>query len=313
MPLMLANGLKLEVETFGNPSHPTVLLIMGLGMQLVAWPDSFCQALVDADFHVVRFDNRDVGLSEKMENLKSVSLPLAAMRYFLHLPVSAPYLIDAMAADSIGVLDALGIESAHMVGVSMGGMIAQSATANYPKRCLSLTSIMASSGDRRLPHASLKVAHLIMSRPRRHATLEELTNHLVTLFQTIGSPGFPTPVAMMRERLTATLKRNYHPAGTARQLLAIAASGDRSAQLRTISKPSLIIHGDSDPLVRVKHGIDCARKIPQATLKIVPGMGHDLAPGLLPILLDAIVLHLRDVGSRVSGPIGRIGEQSSLR
>jgi len=301
MTSIIANGLKIEVETMGNPADPAVLLIMGLGMQLVAWPEPFCQALVDAGFHVVRFDNRDVGLSEKIGARKKANLPLAAMRYFLHLPVRAPYLIDAMAADSVGVLDALGIKQAHFVGVSLGGMIAQTAAANYPKRCLSLTSIMASSGDRRLPNAKLKVTRLMLSRPPARASVEQLTDHLVRLFEAIGSPGFPTPPALLRERLSGGLRRGYHPQGTVQQLLAIVASGDRSAQLRTIAKPTLILHGDSDPLVRVDHGIDCARKIPRAQLKIVPGMGHDLAPGLLPILSDALVGHFRASGAAPSG------------
>jgi len=301
MTSIIANGLKIEVETMGNPADPAVLLIMGLGMQLVAWPEPFCQALVDAGFHVVRFDNRDVGLSEKIAARKKANLPLAAMRYFLRLPVRAPYLIDAMAADSVGVLDALGIKAAHFVGVSLGGMIAQTAAANYPKRCLSLTSIMASSGDRRLPNAKLKVARLMLSRPPARASVEQLTDHLVRLFEAIGSPGFPTPRALLRERLSGGLRRGYHPQGTLQQLLAIVASGDRSAQLRTIAKPTLILHGDSDPLVRVDHGIDCARKIPRAQLKIVPGMGHDLAPGLLPILSDALVGHFRASGAAPSG------------
>ncbi len=293
MPTIIANDLKLEVEILGNRSDPAVLLIMGLGMQLVAWPDVFCLALVAAGFQVVRFDNRDAGLSEKMATGKPLNLPLEAVRYLLHLPVSAPYRIDAMAADSIGVLDALGIEAAHLVGVSLGGMIAQTVAAHYPQRCLSLTSIMSSSGDRRLPHASLKVIRLILCRPQSGASLEVLTDRLLEVFLTIGSPGFPTPIPEMRERLSAMLQRGYDPAGAARQLLAIAASGDRSAQLRLITRPTLIVHGDSDPLIRVEHGIDCAQKIPHAKLKIIPGMGHDLAPGLLPILLESLIAHLR--------------------
>jgi proline iminopeptidase len=301
MPTVVANGLKIEVETRGNPADPAVLLIMGLGMQLVAWPEPFCQALVDAGFHVILFDNRDVGLSEKISTKDKPSLPLAAMRYFLHLPVRAPYLLDAMAADSVGVLDALGIRAAHVVGVSLGGMIAQTVAANYPERCLSLTCIMASSGDRRLPNARLRVTRLMLSRPPPGGSVDKLTEHLVRLFEAIGSPGFPTPQALMRERLSAGLRRGYYPPGTVRQLLAIVASGDRSAQLKTINRPTLVLHGDADPLVRVSHGIDCARKIPGARLKIIPGMGHDLAPGLLPILSDALVGHFRASGGAPSG------------
>lgn len=305
MPTVIANGLKIEVETMGDPAAPAVLLIMGLGMQLVAWPEPFCQALADAGFHVIRFDNRDAGLSDKIATPRAANLPLAMLRYFLHLPVRAPYLIDAMAADSVGVLDALDIKAAHFVGVSLGGMIAQTAAANYPKRCLSLTSIMASSGDRRLPHARLRVLRRLLSRPPPRASIEALTDHLVGLFEAIGSPGFPTPPAALRERISAGLRRGYDPQGTIRQMLAIAASGDRSAQLRTIGKLTLVVHGDADPLVRVSHGVDTARKIPRAELKIVPGMGHDLAPGLWPILLEAVIGHLRAAGDAPSGHSGR--------
>ena len=293
MPKVLANGLQIEVETSGDPSAPAVMLIMGLGMQLVAWPDEFCRYLVDAGFYVIRFDNRDVGLSDKVSVDAPANLSLAALRYFLHLPVSAPYRIDAMAADSIGVLDALGVKAAHLVGASLGGMIAQTAAANYPKRCLSLTSIMSSSGDRHLPNASWKATRLLLSRPPANASVDQLADHLVRVFKVIGSPGFPAPPTMMHERLSAAITRGYHPEGTARQLLAIMASGDRSALLRTIGKPALIVHGDSDQLVPVEHGIDCARKIPGAKLQIIPGMGHDLAPGLLPILAEALIGHFR--------------------
>ena len=293
MPRVMANGLQIEVQSLGSPADPAVLLIMGLGMQLVAWPDEFCNALVAAGFRVIRFDNRDVGLSEKIDSDLRVNLPLATLRYFLRLPVRAPYSLEAMAADSIGVLDSLGIEAAHLVGASLGGMIAQTVAANYPKRCLSLTSIMSSSGDRRLPTASLKVTRMMLSRPRKNAPPEVLAEHFVRLFQAIGSPGYPVPPAQLRERLNVGLRRSYHPLGTARQLLAVIASGDRSAQLRTIGKPTLVVHGAADPLIPLKHGIDCARKIPGAELKIIEGMGHDLAPGLLPILSQALIAHLR--------------------
>jgi pimeloyl-ACP methyl ester carboxylesterase len=293
VPKVTANGLQIEVETQGNPSDPAVMLIMGLGMQLVAWPDEFCQNLVDAGYYVIRFDNRDVGLSEKINDGRKPNLPLAMIRYVLHLPVSAPYLIDAMAADAIGVLDALNIREAHLVGASLGGMIAQSMAANYPKRCLSLTSIMSSSGDRRLPNASWRATKLLMVRPPANATVDQLADHLMRVFEVIGSPGFPASPKMFRDRLSAAITRGYCPEGFMRQLLAVLASGDRSATLKTIGKPTLVIHGDSDQLVPVAHGIDSARKIPGAKLKIIPGMGHDLAPGLIPIISEALVAHLR--------------------
>jgi len=288
-----ANGLQIEVETQGDPSNPAVMLIMGLGMQLVAWPDELCQVLVDAGYYVIRFDNRDVGLSEKIETGTPPNLPLAMTRYFLHLPLSAPYLIDAMAADSIGVLDALGIKKAHLVGASLGGMIAQMMAANYPKRCLSLTSIMSSSGARGLPYSSWKATRLLLVRPPANASVDQLADHLVRVFDVIGSPGFPASPKMFRDRLSAALRRGYCPDGFARQLLAILATGDRSAMLKMIGKPTLVIHGDCDQLVPVAHGIDTARKIPGAAVKIIPGMGHDLAPGLIPIISEALVAHFR--------------------
>lgn len=294
LPQVTANGLKFEVESLGDPNDPAVLLIMGLGMQMVSWPLEFCHTLIAAGYRVIRFDNRDIGLSEKIDGERSLSFPMAALRYFLRLPVSAPYRIETMADDTVAILDALGIKAAHLVGASMGGMIAQTIASKYPERCLSLTSIMSSSGDRRLPGSSLRVTRMSMGRPARNAPFERIVEHYVKLFQVIGSPGFPTPVELMRTRMSANLKRSYHPSGTARQLLAIVASGDRSASLKAITRPTLVIHGDKDPLVPVAHGIDCARKIPNAELKIIPGMGHDLAPGLLPILSEAVIKHVRN-------------------
>lgn len=293
MTQISANGLQLEVETLGDRSHPAVLLIMGLGMQLVAWPEEFCRALVDAGFFVIRFDNRDSGLSEKLDGAAKASISWAVLRYFLRLPVRAPYTLEDMADDSVAILDALGIDAAHIVGVSLGGMIAQALAIGHPERCLSLTSIMSSSGDRRLPPSSMKVTRMLLVRPARDAPLDALLDHYMEFFRTVGSPGFPTPEPLMRERLGIGLRRCYHPAGVERQLLAIAASDDRSAALKTMTKPTLIIHGNADPFVRVAHGIDCARKIPGATLKVIPGMGHDLAPGLVPIVSEALLAHLR--------------------
>jgi len=296
VPLLSANGLQLEVETQGDPTHPAVLLIMGLGMQLVAWPDELCQGLVDAGFFVIRFDNRDTGLSEKMENAVRTSFPLAALRYALRLRINAAYTLDDMAADSVGVLDALGVGAAHIVGASLGGMIAQAVAARYPERCLSLTSIMSSSGDRSLPTSSLNVTRMLLVRPGRNASIETLLDHYVEFFRAVGSPEYPATEAYMRERLGIGLRRNYYPVGVGRQLLVMAASGDRSASLKTISTRTLVIHGEADPFVRVAHGIDCARKIPGAKLQVVRGMGHDLAPGLLPILAEALVAHLQASG-----------------
>lgn len=290
MPLIQANGIDIEVERFGDPSRPAVLLIMGLGMQLVAWPLEFCTALADAGYHVVRFDNRDIGLSSKWQG-RHTGIALAALRFWMRLPVNAPYRIETMAADSIGILDTLGIRRAHIVGVSMGGMIAQTLAARHPDRVSSLASIMSTSGSRHLPNPSLGVLRLMLARPPARSRFDRQVSHFVRLFQAIGSPGFPIPPEQMRDRIAHGLRRSYHPAGTARQLLAIAASGDRSSDLRSIVCPTLVIHGNADRLVPLAHGIDSARKIKGAQLRVVEGMGHDLAPGLVPILVEELLTH----------------------
>ena len=298
MPQIVANGLKFEVESLGREQDPAVVLIMGLGMQLTSWPLELCQPLVDHGYRVIRFDNRDIGLSEKLNGKRGQSFALAAFRHALHLHVDAPYRVETMAEDTVAIMDALGVSAAHLVGASMGGMIGQCVAAAHPERTLSLTSIMSTSGARHLPKASLRIAHHSLSRPKANASRERIVEHYVKLFQLIGSPGFPTPEEILRERMAANLARSYHPAGTMRQLLAIVASGDRSDCLGKIRAPTLVIHGEADPLVPVAHGKDTAAKIPGASLQIVPGMGHDLAPTLVPILTEAVLGHIGSVGER---------------
>lgn len=305
MPRLIANGIEIEVESFGRKADPAVLLIMGLGMQMLAWPDVLCHSLAKSGYRVIRFDNRDVGLSQRLSDSARVSLPLAAMRYLMHLPVAAPYTLETMAEDTVGVLDALGIERAHLVGASLGGMVAQSAAARHPDRVLSLVSIMSSSGDRRLPTAQLKILRLMLSRPKDGSDREAWIRHYVRLFQAIGSPGFPTPPELLEARVRSFVERSHYPAGTLRQILAIIASGDRSAQLGRITAPTLVLHGKADPLVPVAHGVDCARKIPGARLELVAGMGHDLAHGLLPMLQKQLLDHFIRVASVQEHMVGR--------
>jgi pimeloyl-ACP methyl ester carboxylesterase len=297
MPLVSANGLQLEVESFGDPAHPAVLLVMGLGMQLTAWPEPLVEALVAAGYRVVRFDNRDIGLSQQIES-PPVNVPRAFLRYALRLPIDAPYRVQDMAQDALGVLDALGIERAHLVGASMGGMIVQNLAASAPQRVLSLLSIMSTSGDRRLPWSDLRVLRQLLARPPRNAPFDALVEHYVRLFRALSGPGFPITDEQLRARLQRSLRRSFKPAGTVRQLLAIAASGDRSAQLARIACPTLVLHGDADPLVPLAHGRDCARKIPGAKIEVVPGMGHDLPPSLIPLLTERMLAHLGGAGVR---------------
>jgi pimeloyl-ACP methyl ester carboxylesterase len=294
MTAVAANGISIEYESLGDPSAPPILLIMGLGMQLVAWPDAFCQGLVERGFRVIRFDNRDCGLSSKIRVRRQPNLVAALVAAWLRLPVRAPYGLDAMAADAVGLLDALGVRCAHVVGVSMGGMIAQVIAATYPDRVLSLTSIMSSSGSRKVSQPRPDAKRALLSKPRDPGDPESVIDHLVGVFGIIGSPGFPSKREELREQLARNVRRGYSPAGVTRQLVAIIASGDRRNLLRKVAAPTLIIHGAEDPLVPVEAGRDTARHIAGAKLMVIDGMGHDLPPTLLPILVEAIAAHCHD-------------------
>jgi proline iminopeptidase len=298
MPAVTANGITVEYESLGDPEAPPILLIMGLGMQLIAWPDAFCQGLVERGFRVIRFDNRDCGLSSKIRVRRQPNIMAALAAAWLRLPVRAPYTLDAMAADTVGLLDALGVPRAHVVGLSMGGMIAQLVAATYPERVLSLTSIMSSSGSRKVSQPRPAAKRAILSKPGNPDDPDSVIEHLAGVFGVIGSPGFPTDRRELREQLARIVRRGYYPAGVTRQLVAIIASGDRRASLRKITAPTLVIHGAEDPLVPVEAGRDTARHIEGAKLMVIEGMGHDLAPGLLPILVDAIAAHCRDTDLR---------------
>jgi pimeloyl-ACP methyl ester carboxylesterase len=291
MTAIAANGITIEYESLGDPSAPPILLIMGLGMQLVAWPDAFCQGLVEQGFRVIRFDNRDCGLSSKIRVRRQPNLVAALAAAWLRLPVRAPYTLDAMAADTVGVLDALGVRRAHVVGLSMGGMIAQVVAATFPERVLSLTSIMSSSGSRKVSKPRPDAKRALLSKPRDPDDPRSVVDHLVGVFGVIGSPAFPTDHEDLREQFSRYVRRGYHPAGVTRQLVAIIASGDRRKMLRKITAPTLVIHGAEDPLVPVEAGRDTARHIEGAKLMVIGGMGHDLAPGLVPIMVEAIAAH----------------------
>jgi proline iminopeptidase len=302
MTAIAANGITIEYESLGDPAAPPILLIMGLGMQLVAWPDAFCTGLLDRGFRVIRFDNRDCGMSSKIRVRRQPNLLAALAAAWLRLPVRAPYTLDAMAADAVGLLDALAVPRAHVVGVSMGGMIAQVIAATCPERVLTLTSIMSSSGNRKVLQPRPDAKRALLSKPKDPDNAESVVDHLVRLFGIIGSPAFPTDRESLREQLSRNVRRGYHPAGVTRQLVAIVASGDRRRMLRKITAPTLVIHGADDPLVPVEAGRDTVRHIEGAKLMVIDGMGHDLAPGLVPILVEAIAAHCqgqgREEGSR---------------
>jgi len=276
-----ANGIAIEVDDQGPANGEPLLLIMGLGMQLVAWPDELVQMLVSRGFRVIRFDNRDIGLSQHFDPLGVPSMAWAGMRWALHLPVHSPYTLGDMAADALGVLDALGLQSAHVCGASMGGMIAQHLAAEHPQRLRSLTLMMTTSGARGLPQPSAAVRRALIRRPAG-ADPALVAEHLQWLLGIIGSPAYRPDPEWLRRRLLQSVQRSWHPAGTARQLLAVIADGDRTPLLARIQAPTRVVHGRDDPLVPVAAGLELARSIGAAVPDIVPGMGHDLPLQLLP-------------------------------
>eukprot|EP01136_Pigoraptor_vietnamica_P027660 Opistho-1_new@84210 len=270
-----ANGIALEVDDHGPASGEPLLLIMGLGMQLVAWPDGFVQRLVAQGFRVIRFDNRDIGLSQRFDELGVPNVAVAAMQHLFHWPLKSPYSLADMARDAVGVLDALGIAKAHVCGASMGGMIAQHLGFSHADRVKSLSLMMTSSGARSLPGPTMKVRSALLSKPEDPKSVDSIVAHYVKLYGLIGSPGYPTPEPQLRERITATVRRSHRPKGVARQLVAIAADSERAGRIDEIRAPTLVIHGDADPLVPVAAGHELARRIPGARLDLVAGMGHD--------------------------------------
>ena len=282
-----ANGIDLAYEQFGDSADPVILLIMGLGTQMTGWPDSFCTGLAARGYRVIRFDNRDIGLSQKMDTLPTPSLLKVMLFARLRLPLALPYTLDDMANDAVALLDALNIESAHLVGASMGGMIAQLVAGHFPLRVLSLTSIMSTSGRKSLPGPDRKVALHMLRRPVA-ADAQSMHEYAMRTWRLIGSPAYPPTDEALSEKLSRSYKRSYYPAGHSRQMVAIMAGGDRVAVLKTIVAPTLVIHGRADPLVPVSGGIDTAQLIPGAKLELIEGMGHDLPDELIPRFLELI-------------------------
>lgn len=299
MPQLSANGLRIEYETFGDASSPALLLIMGLGGQMIQWPDEFCAALAAGGYYVIRYDNRDVGLSTRLGHAGKPRLMRAGLLSTLRLPVRAPYTLEDMAADALGVLDALQLRQAHLVGVSMGGMIAQIVAARHGGRVRSLVSIMSTSGNPRLPGPSWRIKLRMVKRPER-LDRESLIEYSMQTWRLIGSPGFPTEPGVLRARVERAYDRAVYPQGLARQTLAILASGSRVPLLGRITAPTLVIHGDCDPLVPVAAAYDQVRHIPGARAEIIAGMGHDLPPSLLPRLQTLILQHCAEASVATS-------------
>ena len=293
MPQVSANDITIEYESFGEPSNPTILLIMGLGMQLIAWPEQFCVELASRGYRVIRYDNRDTGFSTKFDGANTPSVVSLIFRSMLRLPIRVPYTLRDMADDAVGLLDALEVDSAHIVGASMGGMIAQNVAASHPRRVRSLTSIMSTSGHRSLPGADPLVSrHIFRTRPTGNDR-EAVIAHNMRTVELIGSPAYPVDADTRREMVSISFDRCYFPSGFARHVAAIIKDGDRRSRLSTITAPTLVIHGREDPLVPLAGGIDTANHVPGAALEIIDGMGHNFPVELWPRMIGLIADHAR--------------------
>ena len=289
MARVQANGIELEYDSFGSPKGRPLLLIMGLGGQMIMWDEGFCEALAARGHYVVRFDNRDVGLSTKLGAAGVPNVMELMMRGAAGSAPQVPYTLDDMADDAAGLLDALGLDTVHVCGVSMGGMIAQTVAIRHGGRLRSLVSIMSSTGDPSLPPARPEAMAVLMSPPP--ADRASSLDAAVRTWHTIGSPGFPFDEEKIRERAGRLYDRSFYPEGTARQLAAILAHGSRAEKLRDVTAPTLVIHGADDPLVPLAGGRHTAEAIPGAELLVIPGMGHDLPEGAWATLVGAISEH----------------------
>jgi pimeloyl-ACP methyl ester carboxylesterase len=282
-----ANGIEIEYETAGKSSDPALLLVMGLGAQLTIWPDALFEGLARQGFHVIRYDNRDTGLSTDFASWGVADVPAALRKAMQGGKVEAPYLLKDMAADAVGLLDALGIERAHMVGASMGGMIVQIVAAQYAERTRSMVSIYSTSGRPGLPQGKPEALAMLGSQPEG-TSREARVEHGIKLRRTIGSPAYPMPDAELRALVERNVDRRYYPEGVGRQYLAVMASGDRVEMLKTVKAPTLVLHGEEDPLLPVECGRDVARLVPGAKIETWPGWGHDFPSALIPTLVDRI-------------------------
>jgi pimeloyl-ACP methyl ester carboxylesterase len=291
MPNIRANGIDIFYEESGKPDAPVILLVMGLGAQMIAWPDEFIQGLVGKGFRVIHYDNRDVGMSQRMEGAVAPNLVWTMLKARIGLPVNVPYTLTDMAADGIGLLDALGIKKAHVVGASMGGMIVQLMAANHAERTLSMTSIMSSSGKPGLPGARADIQRRFMVKRSPDASRDEAVAFGTELVSSFSYPDPARPANAHAEMTAKAFDRGYYPVGTRRQLLAIIADGSRVERLKKIAVPTLVVHGGADPLVPKEGSEDIARHIPGARLEIIEDMAHDLPPSQVGRMVDLIADH----------------------
>lgn len=288
MPQIKANGIDIEYESFGPEDREAVLLIMGFSAQLTMWPVELCDEIVRRGYRVIRYDNRDVGLSSKLADKGIPDMEKLFGALMTGASVDAPYSLDDMAADAAGLLDALGIDRAHIVGASMGGMIAQLVAANHPDKTLSLTSIMSTTGNPELPQGTPEAMGALLAPAPAPDDIEAIVARGINTWKTIGSPGYPTDDATLRQWVMRDAKRSFYPEGVTRQFAAIVSNGDRRPKLKNIKVPTVVLHGADDPLVRPDGARDTAASIAGAELRLIPGMGHDFPLALVPVFADAI-------------------------
>ena len=297
MPKASANNIRIEYETFGAPSSPPILLIIGLGGHLIYWDEQFCRRLAEAGLYVIRFDNRDAGLSTKFDAAGVPDMMDVIGKLMSGQKVAPAYTIEDMAADAVGLLDALSIEKAHICGMSMGGMIAQSLAIHYPGRVLSLISIYSTTGNPHLPQPKPEVMGLLLTPPPQER--EPFIQHELNVFRAITGPRFGFDEEWVRNLMAREYDRDFYPQGTARQLVAILTQSNRKTALQGVRVPTLIIHGDADPLVSVEAGKDTAEAVPRAELKVIEGMGHDLPHGEAWVqIAKDIIAHTKKAGAK---------------
>ncbi|BFM17225.1 alpha/beta hydrolase [Maricurvus nonylphenolicus] len=286
------SGIRLAYETFGDKDNPAILLIHGLGTQMIGWPESLCHQLADLGFYIIRFDNRDVGKSSNLISLGKPSLVRIGIATSLGRPANTPYTVRHMAQDTVALMDFLQVDKAHIVGASMGGMIAQWMGIAYPQRVASLTLMMTSSGRKGLPGPNLKVRMALLGNPSP-SDRQACINQGVKVWKKLAGKSYPSTEAEVTHFVTRSVDRGYNPLGIMRQLSAIMADSERCARLREIDRPTLVIHGDDDPMLPLPNGIDLWHRVPNAQMEVIEGWGHDLPVGVIPRLVNLIFEHIR--------------------
>ena len=291
MPHVTANGIKIAYETYGSDDGPTVLMIMGLGGQLTMWSDELVEDLVKGGYRVILFDNRDIGLSHHHTGEKSPGILRQILLRRIGIKLKTPYALADMAQDTLGLMDALKLDQVHLVGISMGGMIGQHVASLAPDRVKSLTTIMTTTGNPKLPRPSGEVMKAMVRGGPLPTTRDAIIDQSVATFGVIGTPGEDQNTNGMRDRITRSYDRAYNPAGVARQMSAIVASGDFRKHTRSIKAPTLVIHGNADPLVPIEGGYDIAKLVRGARMEVIDGMGHDVPPRFLPQITKLMLNH----------------------